>query len=91
MSKEVTTKDLREHFYSLTLPQSYLAAFDAMAEKAAKGELYEKLERIFAETGEIEIKQFRGKVHLKPTAGRETSRELIICDTLAEALKAVPE
>lgn len=94
MSKEVTVKDLRVSLGFDPNENTYearLAAFDALVEKAEKGELFEKLEK-------LREQHYYTAIHLKhervEIRSRDAKYKLAVksdAPTLAEALKAVPE
>lgn len=102
MSKEVTVKDLRmgltyirvnrvEFRDARLITDEHLAAFDALVEKAEKGELFEKLEK-------LREQHYYTAIHLKhervEIRSRDAKYKLAVksdAPTLAEALKAVPE
>lgn len=70
---------------------AFLAAFDALVEKAEKGELFEKLEK-------LREQHYYTAIHLKhervEIRSRDAKYKLAVksdAPTLAEALKAVPE
>lgn len=70
--------------------KAYLAAFDAMAEKAEKGEQFDKLEKLIGESGSSVAKVFDD--FLVYSAGTRSTKTVIgRGPTLTEALKAVPE
>jgi len=106
MSKEVTAKDLRVSLGYDPNEDTYearLAAFDAMVEKAEKGELFDKLMLILEEKSCISIESKNSNseeqywimmpAHISGTGFtiKEAIDEAYSEAGLAEALKAVPE